>query len=224
MPHEYFDQVFQMASSDDADALRGALDAVHVLSRVRDKDGTSLVLFCVYRGRSKCLEALTTRANEFTLHEAAATGRVDRCTALLDGALWAIDVLSPDGWTALHLAGFFGHSDVVRTLLAAGADPNVWARAFERNLPLHAACAGGPKAAEAISLLARATGDVNVRQGGGYTPLMECAGNGNLQSIEELLALGADLSLTTDKGETARDLASARGHAECAARLERALV
>ncbi len=51
---------------------------------------------------------------------------------------------------------------------------------------------------------------------------MESAGNRNLHSLEELLALGADPLLENDKGETAHDLATKAGHVECAARLARA--
>src|SRR5262245_49762458 len=103
MSHDYWPEIFEVAAADDVDALRRAIEPIPALSRVRDKDGTSLVLFCVYRARVKCLDALAARASEFTLHEAAATGREERCRALLESSPWAIDMLSPDGWTALHL-------------------------------------------------------------------------------------------------------------------------
>ncbi len=219
MSHDYWESLFLLAAEDDAVRLAEALAKVKTLARVRNRDGTSLVLMCVYRQSKRCLDVLGNRASEYTLHEAAATGRAAECRALVERAPWAIDTLSPDGWTALHLAGFFGHTDAAAALLEAGADTAVWGRAFERNLALHAACAGGVRLTGAIRLIARATADVNVRQGSGHTALMECAGNGNLQSLEELLSLGADPSLLTEKGETARDLATTAGHAECAARL-----
>jgi ankyrin repeat protein len=130
--------------------------------------------------------------------------------------------LSPDGWTALHLAAFFGHASTVALLLARGADATLWSRAFERNLPLHAACAGRTEKAEVVRALIAATPDLDARQGGGWTPLMLAAANGMAASVQLLLAAGADWTLANDAGQTAVALAREYGHTAVAERLAHA--
>ena len=49
---------------------------------------------------------------------------------------------SAGGWTALHLAAHYGQPEVVRLLLAAGADVDALAENGEANTPLMAAVAG----------------------------------------------------------------------------------
>ena len=49
---------------------------------------------------------------------------------------------SPDGFTALHYAGFFVKVEAARELIAAGASVDVYTRNPFANQPLHAAAAG----------------------------------------------------------------------------------
>lgn len=101
------------------------------------------MLSCLYRGREAAARALVAAGHRCGIHEAAALGDAKTLGSLLDAAPWSIDLHSPDGWTALHLAAFFGRTDAVVLLVARGADADVWSRSFERNLPIHAAAAGG---------------------------------------------------------------------------------
>ena len=73
---------------------------------------------------------------------AAALGRDDQLAgALADPA--AVAAFAHDGWTALHLAAFFGHLDATARLLEAGDEPGRGSRNPLANTPLHAAVAGG---------------------------------------------------------------------------------
>ena len=74
-----------------------------------------------------------------------------------------------DGFTALHLAAFFGGAAVARRLLDAGADPDAVARNPMAVRPLHSAVAGG-QVEVALALIA-AGADVGARQRHGWTPL-----------------------------------------------------
>ena len=204
--------IFGVVATCDAPALRVALSEMdRPPSRIRNDEGISLPLFALYGGHSPALEALESYADGFTLHEAAALGHVERLKHCLETAPWALDTLSPDGWTALHLSAFFARHDAVRALLDAGADPDLYGRAFERNLPLHAACAGQLNKPDVVSLLAPVTGDIDARQGGGWTALMLAAANGMADSAAVLLGAGADPRLRNDSGEMARDIAQAQG-------------
>lgn len=208
--------LFELAAADDAVSVVAAVPAGQALHHLRNANGESLIQFCAYRRRETTLAALLARDPPLTLHEAATLGRAARVTELLAGAPWAVDTLAPDGWTALHLAAHFGHGETLAVLLAAGADPNLYGRGFERNLPLHAACAGG-KVECALRLLP-VTRDIDARQGGGWTALMLAAEDGLLPVVAALLARRADRALVNDAGKTALELARARDR-EAAANL-----
>ncbi len=209
--------LFSLLEADDSDGLIAALGGSDA-SAVRNANGESLYLFAVFRGRQACAAALMRRGG-LSLHEAALAGDAARVEALLKEAPWAIDLLSPDGWTALHLAAFFGQDAVVVALLARGASARVMGRAFEHNLPIHAACAGGRIGKAAFGMLIAATGDPDAVQKQDYTALMIAAANGGTDAAEILLAAGADRARRQGDGKTAADFARERGHAELAARL-----
>ena len=211
--------IFSIAAHDEPALLIAALPTDTSPPDVRDGDGASLLLHCLYRGLEKNLAALRERCTPLPLHEAAALGEDAAVSDALTRAPDALRLLSPDGWSALHLAAFFGHASTVTLLLARGADANLWSRAFERNLPLHAACAGRAAKPDVVRALIPATVDLDARQGGGWTPLMLAAVNGMAASVDLLLAAGANAALVNDKGKPAAELARDEGHAALAARL-----
>ena len=130
--------------------------------------------------------------------------------ALLDGDPVAIGAFSHDGWTALHLAGHFGHSQTVELLLDRGADLEVRSRNILHNTPLQATVAGG--SAETAALLLAAGADVRSSYEAGVTPLHVAAENGSIEMIRLLLAHGADVAARDDDGRTPLALAQARPH------------
>ncbi len=210
--------LFAFAEADDADGLTQALARQPDGAPPVNENGETLFLICTYRGKAKCVEVLRQRGG-LTLHEAAAAGDVARIDACLSAAPWSIQTLSGDGWTALHLAAFLGRDAALLYLLDHGADPRQWGRAFEANLAIHAACAGGRLGTDPLAKLIVATADPDVAQKSGYTPLMIAAGNGFAAAVDALLAAGADRAHRTSDGKTAADFARERGHAELAARL-----
>lgn len=210
--------LFALADADDATGLLSAL-AGKPSHDVRSETGETVFLYSLYRGKAKCVEALQ-KLGGLTLHEAAAAGDLTRVDACLDAAPWTIQSLSADGWSALHLAAYLGRDAVVVRLLERGADARQWARAFESNLAIHAACAGRRIGKTAFAELVAATGDPDVTPKHGYTPLMEAALNGSGDAVDVLLAAGADRTRKHPDGKTAADFAREKGHAELAKRLE----
>ncbi|CAI5457846.1 unnamed protein product [Closterium sp. Yama58-4] len=77
------------------------------------------------------------------IKDAAKEGDVAAVKQLLAGGGVDINLPSPErsGWTALHLAAFYEHPEVVQVLLAAGADTE--ARNNTGNTPLQFACLKG---------------------------------------------------------------------------------
>lgn len=160
-----------------------------------------------------------------TIFDAATSGdMVLALAALVEDrtAAWAI---GPGGWTALHLAAHYGHRELVELLLDRGADVLAVSANGMANQPIHAAAAGRDANGVILILLARGAEVDATQRGadGGWTALHEAADNGDLALIHTLLAHGANPTLRNDGGQTALDLATAKGHA-AAAELLRAAV
>src|SRR5215472_9326441 len=96
-------KLFALADADDAGGLVQALGKAES-HRIRNANGETILLYSLFRGRTKCVEALTARSG-LSLHEAAAVGAVRRVDECVRAAPWTIQALSADGWPALHLAG-----------------------------------------------------------------------------------------------------------------------
>ena len=121
------------------------------------------------------------------IFEAAALGLTYRITELLAADPTLASAWSDDGFTALHLAAFFGGPVAVKALLGAGADPNAVARNAMEVQPLHSAtAAGGTGDVEAARLLLEAGADPAARQQGGFTPMDAAQHAGNTAMIDLL--------------------------------------
>src|SRR5437016_3937895 len=136
------------------------------------------VLGALYQGQRDLARRLADEADSLNLAEAAALDELDRARELLDGGDDA-DARTPDGFTPLHLAAFFGAPRVAALLLARGADPAAVADNPMRVQPLHSAAAG--RHHDIAVMLIAAGVDVNARQQGGYTPLQAAAANGDAE-------------------------------------------
>jgi ankyrin repeat protein len=201
----------------DTERVRALLAEDPSLVAARDEEGVSALLLARYRFDRATTDALLAADPELDVFEAAALGYVDRLRERFLDSAEAVTAFSPDGFTALHLAAFFGKAEVARLLLEHGARVDVYTRNPFANQPLHAAAAG--RHIEVCRVLLAAGADVNATQHGGYTPLHEAAQHGDVEMSELFLSAEADPDLVTDAGETAADLASAAGHGDLAERL-----
>jgi len=211
-----FDDAVAVIESGDEDRLAEILEEKPGLVHETGGSGMSLLMLALYHRQAGCVERLV-ECRELTLFEAAAVGRVERLRQLLDEEGTDVDDRSSDGFSALHLAAFFGHVGVVGELLSRGATANSAAGNPSAVQPLHSAVAGG--SGEVVQSLLRAGAEVDARQTGGHTPLMSAAANGRDETVDALLASGADRALTNDEGQTAADLASSHGQDSLAERL-----
>ena len=208
-------ELFEAITAGDDGLVRELVEARPELAEAHDGDGLSAVRRAVYAGRDDITGILIDANPALDVFDAAAVGRTRGLEALLAGEPALARATAADGFTALHLAAFFGHEDAAALLLEHGADANVVARNRELQVaPLHSAAAGGH--GKIVALLLEYGADPNARQGGGFTPLHAAAQNGDGKSVEALLERGADRAARSDEGRTPAELAAAAGHAELA--------
>jgi ankyrin repeat protein len=204
-------RMIEAVKAGDADGLRAILESDPQASSAREDGGDSPLMIALYHGRRDMAELILAHGRQPDGVEAAALGDLDRLRAALDAEPGLITRFTHDGWTPLHLAGFFGHAQAVRLLLERGSDANALSINQMRNTPLHAALAG-PMAADGVRLLVDAGANVNARQHGGYTPLHAAANRGAVEIIDLLLERGADPSAAAEDGRRPIDFARERGH------------
>ena len=115
---------------------------------------------------------------------------------------------------AVSEAVTFGHADVVRTLVDAGADAKL-TESSGINLLHWAAITNRPTV---IPVLVRAGVPINATDDNGFTPLMYAAtvDVGDTETLKALLAAGADRRIKNDDGRTPLDQARHYGHTQIA--------
>ena len=212
-PAELMDAV----AAGDAELVTQLVSQDPSLAMARGADGVSALLLARYRFDRPTMDALLAADPDLDIFEAAALGRIDRLRERLTDDPAAVTSLSPDGFTALHLAAFFGKTEVARILLDAGARVGTYTTNDFANQPLHAAAAG--RHIEVCRLLLAAGADIDATQHGGYTPLHEAAQHGDGEMVELFLSAGADPTASVEDGGTPADLAEAAGHHDVAVRL-----
>ena len=161
-------ELLEAVKQRDAQRVRAILTAEpEALQRTAGEE--SAVQTAAYYGAQEVLAELLPHAS-LDIFEATAVGDAARVTDLLAADPAAAGAYSYDGWTALHLAGFFGRAEIAAGLLAAGADVQALSRNDMANQPLHASLAGTEDAATVEHLL-QAGADVNRPEHGGYAAL-----------------------------------------------------
>ncbi len=165
------------------------------------------LLDALYRGDREAVETRIGEGQDLTIFEAAAVGDEKRVHELLLLEAGFVDLWSPDGFTALHLAAFFGHAAIAAELLDRGAVVGAVARNPLCVQAIHSAVAENH--IDVVRVLLEHGGDPNAKQEGGFAPLHAAAQNGNVELHDLLVARGADPEAATDDGRTAADFRGA---------------
>src|SRR3954471_2903712 len=150
--------------------------------------------------------ALPAFADGTRIADAAMNGDGAQVRALLTGGE-DVNAAQGDGMTALHWASRRGDLDVVKMLLAAGANVRAITR-LGNYTPLLLVSEMGHGAV--IDALTAAGADAKATTASGVTPLMLASASGQVGAVTTLLARGADVNAAEPtRGETAIMFAAA---------------
>jgi ankyrin repeat protein len=144
------------------------------------------------------------------LWQGATTGSVRDVTAAL-AARAVVDAPDSARMTALGIAALYGHLDVVRLVLAAGASPTLDQGG---ETPLTVAAHAGHAAI--VDALVVAGASVNAKDRDGMAPLIAAAASNRTAAMAALLARGADVNITGAEGATPLLAAAFGGYREAA--------
>jgi ankyrin repeat protein len=204
--------IFSAIEMDDQAAASELLAADPTLATAHSDEGATPVLHAMYHQNDDLAHLLAAQiigaGGQIGLGEAAAIDDVERVQALLAAGA-DIESRTPDGFTPLQLAAFFGAEQTAAALIAAGANVNTVADNPMQIQPLHAAVANRRTAIGV--LLIEAGADVNAAQRHGWTPLHTAALHGDAALIDALIAAGASTTVANDAGRTPIDLATEAG-------------
>ena len=141
---------------------------------------------------------------ETELHESIRQGE-RKAIDNYDPATESIDEPDAMGWTALHLAAYFGQAEFVALLIGHGAS----ARKPDRTSQLPIDLAGREGHAEVVKYLMAATFHSNEEHD---QALLKAANGGNLELVVALINGGANIEYTDYRGRTPLLLAVWEGH------------
>ncbi len=205
-PVDTVTELFKAISSGREQDVRTMFVADPQLAFAKDKSGNSALLFALYRNQGPIARLIVGyRKNDLSIFEAAALGDDEKIQSLLSQNPALVDAFAPDGFSALHLASFFGHPSSEEALLSAGASVNTYSRNSLHATPLQSAAAA--RQVGAARTLLQHGANPNCKGEEEYTPLHEAAGNGQIEMIRLLIANGADLSAKGEDGKTPWDIA-----------------
>lgn len=209
--------VFEIIRSDNLSALRAMTAENTGILSAKDPNGLSPLMLSIYYGRKDMVEYILSLDPELDLFEASALGALTRVRDILRKEPKKIDDYSPDGYTPLGLASFFGRQSVAEFLVYNGADVNKASVNSMKVAPLHSAAAASHIGI--IRLLLSHRADPDLSQQHGWRPLHAAAQNGNLDIIRLLLYYEANKYLANDAGKTPYIVAMEAGKMEAAALL-----
>jgi len=209
------DDLVNLIKTGDNDRLIEIMNDSPPIPDMKTEQGISFLQFADYCRNRSAIDVVKKYKSELTIFEAASTADIATVSKLIDQNPDQANSFSPDGFTALGLASFFGHLEIVKLLLSKNADPNLAANNQFKVAPIHSACAVSNY--DITEILIKNGADVNARQMEGVTPLHSAAHNGQTKLVKLLIDNGADINSKMDNGHTPLFMAEEKNFSETAA-------
>jgi ankyrin repeat protein len=205
-----------IAAGDGKAEMCEVLLAANANPNIKDGNGQLPVQLAANKVYVSIVRQLIAKKSEVPdIFVASIAGATDKAVAMLKVEPALVKRRNSDGFTPLHVASHEGQTEIVRALLAAGAD----AKAIDDQQPdgkprnyfqgwtaLHLAALIGQTAV--ARLLLESGADINAAaKRGRHTPLHYAAWNGKEELVTLLLARDADRSAKDDQQRTPLDLA-----------------
>lgn len=158
---------------------------------------------------------ILTSAQAGGLHEVIKAGELRQVDDLL---LMGFDINERDqeDATPLHWAAYLGHVEIVKLLIARGADVFANENAICA-IPDQSIMTGG--IAPRAGLLNNPQAKINYKQNGGVTPLHWAAAGGHKTVVDLLIAEGANINARSREGITPLSTATGMNHTDLATML-----
>lgn len=144
----------------------------------------------------------------------AATGNLEGLMEVVDQGI-DVNGYGENKNTALGIAAYWGHVEVVKALIRIGADVNLCdedrgltplaAAATNTNFNIHPLLSevNVGDQVEVVRVLIEAGADVNTQDRDGWSAILGASNAGSIQAVKYLLDAGADINASNSKGETA---------------------
>ncbi|XDD49424.1 ankyrin repeat domain-containing protein [Leptospira sp. WS92.C1] len=207
-------EIFQAIAGGLKSKVIGLLKRDPTLFQSITEEGITPVLFSLYYGKLEMSKEIYQISPHKNLFEAVALGDFEETKRLVSDFPDEMNSFSKDGWSALHLAAYFGHLEITKFLIASGADLGLTSKSklSYGNTALHSAIATGKK--EIIELLLEKGADANAIQNpGNISPLHIAASrSGSIEIIRLLLEKGADKTKMNSEEQTPYAIALERGN------------
>ncbi len=204
------DEVFKAIDIADMAALKDILDKNPELAACHSNDGMSAVLFSLYINQSEITNLILSYEPALDIFDLAALGGTAQISALIAGNSKIIHEYNGVGFTALHIASYFGHADIVTLILENDGDIDKLTMDGSDLTALQSAISNLKY--DVVDVLLKFKPNINVKMLGGFTPLMTAAAMGSKELVLKLIEHDADKALVSDDGRDAKAFAEAAGH------------
>src|SRR5258707_9794492 len=157
MSKEFFDAI----RAGETGKVSAMLQADPGLLGAKDENGLGAFVAAKYSRRNDIAAMLLEKGVELDIFAACMAGAEERVVELISHHPDLTKSYSADGWTPLHLAGFFNQPALIEALLTYGADVDARSRNQMAVAPIHAAAAG--RSRESVRILMEHGADANAR-------------------------------------------------------------